>query len=351
MAKRQKMSFLQLEDLSDEVILKIFSFLDMTEILICGQVSKRLRAITLDDSLWLKLNFLKRKVPFKFLEKASENGCKYLSVAQGGFPDWSWTFKRPLNFKYLVLDSKFESGFFGVPAGLLENCHSLEKLSLEGLMLTEDDFKHLAQNGQTLKVLNLEETCGRPDMWSSPTNCIQYLFRKCVNLTELNFSNAILGDEHVTVLINNITHNILKLDISGNEVNDEHIEILVKRCNKITELNLRCTLITKVCIRSIVTHLSSSLEKINVGYTRIEEYIPILTLGSIKTLKELICVNDFNDLDCNEVEEFETIQKKLPHISINKDYFSIASSKPSEILGHKYGFWEIRAKQQQLFAD
>ena len=193
MAKRQKMSFFQLEDLSDEVILKIFSFLDMTEILICGQVSKRLRAITLDDSLWLKLNFLKRKVPFKFLEKASENGCKYLSVAHGGFSERSWNFKRPLNLKYLDMsaDSKSEFGFLGVPDGLLKNCHSLEKLSVTGLVLTENDFKHIAQNGQTLRVLNLEDAESRPkiDKWSSQTKCIQYLFKKCFLLTELNFSN------------------------------------------------------------------------------------------------------------------------------------------------------------------
>ena len=75
MSKRPKFSFVQLEDLPDEVILKICSFMDIREILKCGQVSKRIRAISKDESLWLKLNFSVGYVPYAFLEKAVENGC------------------------------------------------------------------------------------------------------------------------------------------------------------------------------------------------------------------------------------------------------------------------------------
>ena len=56
MAKRQKLSSCQLDELPDEVILKIVGFLDLKELLLFGQVSKRLQAITNDESLWLKLN-------------------------------------------------------------------------------------------------------------------------------------------------------------------------------------------------------------------------------------------------------------------------------------------------------
>ena len=80
MAKRQKLSSYQLNDLPNEVILKLFSFMDIKELLLCGQVSKRFRAIANDESLWLKLNLCGRKVPYEFIEKAAENGCKYLSL-------------------------------------------------------------------------------------------------------------------------------------------------------------------------------------------------------------------------------------------------------------------------------
>ena len=74
------MSSMQFEDLPDEDILKIFSFLDIKDILKCGQVSKRLWLISKDESLWLKLNLFQRTVPSEFIQKASENGCKYLNV-------------------------------------------------------------------------------------------------------------------------------------------------------------------------------------------------------------------------------------------------------------------------------
>ena len=71
MAKRQKLSPYQLDDLPDEVILNMLGFLDIKELLLCGQVSKRLQAIANDESLWLKLNLCGRKVPYDFIEKAA----------------------------------------------------------------------------------------------------------------------------------------------------------------------------------------------------------------------------------------------------------------------------------------
>ena len=80
MSKRQKLSFFHLEELPDEILLNIVSFLDIKGVLHYGQVSKRLRAISNDQSLWLKLNLFGRKVPYGFIEKAVQNGCEYLNL-------------------------------------------------------------------------------------------------------------------------------------------------------------------------------------------------------------------------------------------------------------------------------
>ena len=80
MSKRQKLSFFRLEDLPDEILLEIFSLLDIKGVLQCGQVSKRLRAISNDQCLWLKLNLSGREVPYGFIEKAIQNGCEYLNL-------------------------------------------------------------------------------------------------------------------------------------------------------------------------------------------------------------------------------------------------------------------------------
>ena len=59
MAELQNLSSYQLDDLPDEVLLKVLGFLDSNELRLCSQVSKRLQAISNDASLWLNLPKIK----------------------------------------------------------------------------------------------------------------------------------------------------------------------------------------------------------------------------------------------------------------------------------------------------
>ena len=79
-AKRQRLSTFYLEDLPDEILLKIFQYLNMKEIVYCAQMSKRIRKISHDESLWQKINLYQRKVKVEFVEQILSNGCKYLSL-------------------------------------------------------------------------------------------------------------------------------------------------------------------------------------------------------------------------------------------------------------------------------
>jgi hypothetical protein len=152
MAKRQKLSSYQLEDLPDEVILNMLGFLDIKELLLCGQVSKRLQAIANDESLWLTLNLYKRKVPYDFIEKAAGNGCQYLSLAGCDILYFTGKSKTTFKLKYLNVS--------GVPKGvqkLVQNCSALQKLSVRGLTLDLDDIQYICQNSKTFQVLDLED--------------------------------------------------------------------------------------------------------------------------------------------------------------------------------------------------
>ena len=64
--------------LPDEVILKIFDYLDIIDLIHCGQVSKRFREISQDETLQ-KLNLDEREVPSSFLKLSISRGLKYLS--------------------------------------------------------------------------------------------------------------------------------------------------------------------------------------------------------------------------------------------------------------------------------
>ena len=82
------MSTLRFEDLSDEVLLEIFSFLDVQDLLRWAMTSRRIRAICLDSSLsrWKKINLYFKTVPTSFIEFILDTGgrgpggCKYLSL-------------------------------------------------------------------------------------------------------------------------------------------------------------------------------------------------------------------------------------------------------------------------------
>jgi len=348
MSKRQKLSFFPLEDLPNEILLKILSSLDIKGVLQCGQSSTRLRKISNDKSLWLKLNLAGRKVPYGFIEKAMQNGCEYLSAKWGSIrgAKKSEVPSRPWKLRYLEISQFPNETWTSGPKGMLQNCHSLEKLALENIILKSSDIEQICQNGETLRILSLVKM----ELGHKTTEMIQKLFTKCHQLTEVNMNwSGGIHDSHVSALVDNLTPNILKLNLGGQQVKDEHVNTLVRRCNKITELDLSETDVTNDSVKSIVEHLNS-LEKLNVTFTNIDLKVPLdfttlLQLKSIPTFKVLLCFGQ-------DDETIKNLKLKLPHISINvwQNYFQIANptKKANGSIDHDW-FWEKRANQHEFF--
>ena len=83
--KDQKVfSNFQFEALPNEIICHVFSYLKIVDLLKCGEVSKRFRAISNDDQhLWPNMfNLCYKKVPAEFLQKLLNSGCKYLDLSE-----------------------------------------------------------------------------------------------------------------------------------------------------------------------------------------------------------------------------------------------------------------------------
>ena len=68
-------------DLPDELILKVFSYTETADILRCGQVSKRIRNISNDNSLFQTVNLSGKNVETNLLASVLNKGCKNLILA------------------------------------------------------------------------------------------------------------------------------------------------------------------------------------------------------------------------------------------------------------------------------
>ena len=99
--------------------------------------------------------------------------------------------------------------------------------------------------------------------------------------------------------------------------------------------------------------LDSSIEKLDVSRTKIDS-TALLRLGTVRTLKVLNC------LSVEKINEIENLRKKLPGLSINKEYVVIARPNatsdsdpnmrlPNSVSSFEDGFWEIKARQQEMF--
>ena len=71
---------LSLQDMPDEILLKILSYLDSKSIFKCVQVCKRLRNVSFDNSMWQKVNLCGKIVPLRFIRYVINSGCKHLSL-------------------------------------------------------------------------------------------------------------------------------------------------------------------------------------------------------------------------------------------------------------------------------
>ena len=153
---------LSLEDMPNEILANIVSYLDrvdIKDILIelslmrtsTAHVSKRMLAICLNISTWEKMNLFKKKVPSEFLQIVIENGCKYLSLYRTEITGNLKSIKAS-DLKYL--DLTYCNADQEVIEKILSSCHFLEKLSLHNIVLNSKTVDSICMNGQTLLVIS-----------------------------------------------------------------------------------------------------------------------------------------------------------------------------------------------------
>ena len=141
-------------DLPDELILKVFSYTETVDLLKCGQVSKKIRTISNDNSLFQTVNLSNKYLKSDLLGTVLDKGCKSLDLSDSFIWGNYLNLIQKSQLRKLDLSNCQEIGC-SVLEDLFASCQSLQNLSLIGLQLTPKMVASICQNSQTLQVVNL----------------------------------------------------------------------------------------------------------------------------------------------------------------------------------------------------
>ena len=144
-------------DLPDELILKVLSYIETVDMLRCGGVSKRIRTISNDDSLFQTVNLSGKIVKADFLETVLNKGCKSLKLSDSSIRG-NLNLIQNSQLRELDLSNCSATTYYstsGVLEELVKSCDSLQTFSLIGLKLIPKLVSSICKNSQTLQVLNL----------------------------------------------------------------------------------------------------------------------------------------------------------------------------------------------------
>ena len=318
------------QDLPDELVLIILKNVETKDLISCGQVSRRIRKISQEGSLWVTANLEKKIVKTELLEMILSKGCKILNISDSTIVG-SLTLSKESQLR--VLD--FSQSTWAWPPctenirvlqKLLFSCRSLQSLEMENVCLTPTIAINICKNAKTLQKLNLNhsvvkkytgsEVIGLPFGYPLPNTYLQEIFRCCQKLEEVYLdggTNRGLSYDDLKFLIKNISPNIEKLNLSSSYFTNEEVNILLSRCNKIKALSLDARFINNGSLTNIRQHLSFTLEELSLG-SRFER-LSFNGFLELKFMPRLKILNLYNGKE--NAKEIQNLREHLPHLKIN----------------------------------
>ena len=324
------------QDLPDELVLKILSFSETKDLIGCGQVSKRIRRISHDGTLWATANLEKKIVKTELLEMILKKGCRTLNLSHSTiFGSLSSNIKSQLTV--LKLSGYWSCQELAVLEGLLSSCCSLQHLVMENVYLTPKMADSICKNGKTLQILNLNSS-SLVEISSYPNNYLREIIKCCQELKEVDLAHVDetggLTKGDLEFLVRNIPPKIEKLNLSSSVIIDDHIKILLSRCNEIKALSLEATWMHDDSLRNIRQHLYLTLEELSLGpddrdtislepYEREmvihsrQAYPPRISFAGFLELKSMPRLEILNLYYKNDdSEEIQKLRQRLPNLMI-----------------------------------
>ena len=333
------------QDLPDEVVLKVLGYSQTKDLISCGQVSKRIRRISHDGTLWVTANLEKKIVKTELLEMILGKGCRILnlfhSIILGHLSSNIKSQLKVLKLSLPVCKCTIHENCdncdcqenTSVIEELLFSCCSLQHLAIEDICLTPKMAVSICKNGKTLHTLNLNssflEGLMNDNLDRTPAYSYMLEILKCcqqlkeVDLAYVNGAHG-LTDDDLELLAKNISPNVEKLNLGSSYVEDNHVKILLGRCNKIKTLRIEPLWITDDSLKNIRKCLNLTLEELSLGTTTGFEpgTFPDAHDGAIsctgflelESMPKLKILNLYYKKD--DGEEIQHLRQHLPHLLI-----------------------------------
>ncbi|OXB66703.1 hypothetical protein ASZ78_013094 [Callipepla squamata] len=228
--------------LPDELLLAIFAYLPLNDLLKVSVVCKRWHRLSFDESLWQTLDLTCRSLLPGVIGQLLPAGVTVFRCPRSCIGNPLFKTMKPLRVQHMDLSNCTVS--VADLQSILCRCERLENLSLEGLVLSDDIIQSIAKNPSLIR-LNL---CGCSGF---SAEALELMLSSCSMLEELNLSWCDFTATHVKTAVSHITSKVTQLNLSGYRQNLQisggltdcdlfsDVKTLVERCPFLVHLDLR----------------------------------------------------------------------------------------------------------------
>ncbi|KFP23024.1 S-phase kinase-associated protein 2, partial [Egretta garzetta] len=313
--------------LPDELLLAIFAYLPLNDLLKVSLICKRWHRLSFDESLWQTLDLTGRNLLPGVIGQLLPAGVTVFRCPRSCIGNPLFKTSKPLRVQHMDLSNCTVS--VADLQSILCLCERLQNLSLEGLVLSDDIIKSIAKNPGLIR-LNL---CGCSGF---SAEALELMLNSCSTLDELNLSWCDFTATHVKAAVNHITSRVTQLNLSGYRQNLQipDVKTLVERCPFLVHLDLSDSVMLKPeCFQFF--HQLIFLQHLCLSRCYQISPAALVELGEIPTLKTLQVFGIVTD------SSLQLLKETLPDLKINCSHFTsiarptVGSKKNHEIWGIK----------------
>ncbi|NXS10559.1 SKP2 protein, partial [Neodrepanis coruscans] len=326
---REAESGVYLDALPDELLLAIFAYLPLKDLLKVSLICKRWHRLSFDESLWQSLDLTGGNLAPGVLGQLLPVGVTVFRCPRACIWNPSLKTTKLLRLQHLDLSNCTVS--VADLQSILSLCERLQNLSLEGLVLSDNIIKSIARNACLIR-LNL---CGCSGF---SAEALEIMLSSCSVLEELNLSWCDFTATHVKAAVNHITSRVTQLNLSGYRENLQiaDVKTLVERCPFLVNLDLSDSMMLKpACFQ----YFRQLLFLQHLCLSRCYQISPaaLVELGGIPTLKTLQVFGIVTD------NSLQLLQEALPHMKINCSHFTTIA-RPTVGNRRNHEIWGIKCR-------